>query len=928
QETRHQEWEKALFLHMYRQSTGYRLKLSLQEMFLEKLRKQEFRTRITKRFPRVTLFGLSILNARQIEILNSIAGVIDLNVFLLNPCMEYWYDLIPEKRRVFLENSSKREGISPDTRSLDTINPLLANNGIVGQDIFKLFFRHEGFLNTIDLEMFDPPPEDSLLHIIQNNIIRLRDTESSPSHEPDSSVLINSNYSPAREIEVLYNHILDRMERSGINPEDVLIITPDIDPYVPFIRAVFDSAEHGIPYYIADQSFFNKEGVSEVLEKILALPFSNFGAETILEIAESEPLMKSFNIKDTKRIREIVHELNIRWGVDRESAEAEGIPDNRFHTWRYALKRAMLSFAIKSDDSFITMENEDYILRDIMEGKEINQLLPFVSLIDELCSLYEDVNSRMKRPLTEWTEFFEGVINRFFSVEEISEEELGALTKETGFIRDIILNSPENDESVDYIVVKDAFLYSVKQGKRSGFLSKGVTFSSMVPMRSLPFKMIGVIGLNSDAFPRKENSLDIDLLTKEEKTGDRNIKNNDRYLFLETILSAREILYLSYIGRDVHDNSEKSPSILIEEFFRYINTTVCRETEGALEIVQHPLYGFSRKYFIGDRRFFTYTEDNIYFHSIPPREHSVTVRKHTPPETLDLDELVNFYKSPAKWFYNNILGVYLNDSEEGQFLSEEEMLELDDPVVEHRIKNAMLYEPEHDFIKSRKMKGELPLGNLAGITIENIKEEYRAIYDTYTAEKRDEILSVKDSKEIMLDSTGVLLKGRIDGLFKDETGSVKLIIPCFSGINSMPRYLIEVMIKHLFLSQFTQDLQSVLIYLKDRRRGGVSSIVLRDNLKTAPYTALQRLIQHFVTGNRYVLPFTPGSGYEYFKRKNHPGKNEKKRPELAAYSRFTNETEYDKYSENEFPGFFSGKSFTEFTDICNDVFNVLPDSAF
>lgn len=79
-------------------------------------------------------------------------------------------------------------------------------------------------------------------------------------------------------------------------------------------------------------------------------------------------------------------------------------------------------------------------------------------------------------------------------------------------------------------------------------------------MRSLPFKVICLLGLNDGDFPRNTKAAVFDLVAKHPAKGDRARRDDDRYLFLEALISAREILYLSYIGRDIRKDEELAPS--------------------------------------------------------------------------------------------------------------------------------------------------------------------------------------------------------------------------------------------------------------------------------------------------------------------------------------------------------------------------------
>ncbi|MDE4963606.1 exodeoxyribonuclease V subunit gamma, partial [Francisella tularensis] len=82
-----------------------------------------------------------------------------------------------------------------------------------------------------------------------------------------------------------------------------------------------------------------------------------------------------------------------------------------------------------------------------------------------------------------------------------------------------------------------------------------VTFCSMTPIRSVQFRVIAMIGLNNGKFPHQESAISFDLIARiGRKKGDRTKRDDDRYFFLESILSARDNLYISYICRSVNTN--------------------------------------------------------------------------------------------------------------------------------------------------------------------------------------------------------------------------------------------------------------------------------------------------------------------------------------------------------------------------------------
>ncbi len=155
------------------------------------------------------------------------------------------------------------------------------------------------------------------------------------------------------------------------------------------------------------------------------------------------------------------------------------------------------------------------------------------------------------------------------------------------------------------------FLASLDSARRTSlFISEGITFCSMIPMRSVPFKVVALLGMTAKDFPRKEKPVSFSLLQQAHMLGDRNVKDNDKHLFLETLVSAKEYLYISYVGRSVKDNTVLPPSVLVEELIDYVQMLAADSKLNVSDYVvtQHPLHTYSPKYNSGDSKLYRYTK--------------------------------------------------------------------------------------------------------------------------------------------------------------------------------------------------------------------------------------------------------------------------------------------------------------------------------
>jgi len=447
----------------------------------------------------------------------------------------------------------------------------------------------------------------------------------------------------------------------------------------------------------------------------------------------------------------------------------------------------------------------------------------------------------------------------------------------------------------------------------------------MIPMRSIPFKVIAMLGLNGDSFPRTETKIAFDLSNIEYKRGDRNTKNNDKYLFLETILSARQHLYLSYIGHSTKDNSEFNPSLLIDELKSYIEMS-CSEipkskTVDDYILQQHPLHAFSQKYLDQSSPLFTYLTDkkshlNLSEQKIQ-KEESVEIVK------LNIYDLIRFFDNPFKYYYNKILQIYYQEND--HLLPEAELFELDS-LQHYSVKSDLFYSQESidKYIQKAKKTGRIPLANMAPISvknayseIENIKKQYQQL--THNIEETSVNISV---------SLGTItLQASIKSIYKDKH--------IFSNVSNEPskaKYLLQAWLLHLVLMANKQKIDTVFIakYLE-------TPLVLKHTL-LKPQEAqeiLNKLIQIYLKGQNQIIAFSPSIGYNLASKLMHDANDATKLDKMLtdafnALKQMSNPYSftgiYDEYMKRESEmGYFEEEKHikTELKDLSELIFTPL-----
>ncbi|MCP4751223.1 MAG: exodeoxyribonuclease V subunit gamma, partial [Proteobacteria bacterium] len=508
---------------------------------------------------RICVFGITSLPPLYIEMFTWISRHMDVNLFFLNPSREYWSDISSDKETARRFAREKDDGLTEDDLYLEKGNSLLASLGGTGQNFFQQLMETE-YIDPAGGERFKNPGEGSVLKSIQSDIFHLRDrgTEDCPTTAvsmDDRSLQIHSCHSRMREVEVLHDQLLSMMDRdTELKPGHILVMAPDIDPYVSIIKAVFSAADDGgrnFPFSIADRSYSQESHVVQYFLKLLELPGSRFTVSKILDLLESEAVLSKFDLQpgDLDSIRHWIESSNIRWGIDGSHRQSLGLPSVYENTWEFGLDRILLGVAMPDTDGSVF---EGILPYDDIEGSGALVLGNFLELFSRLKALIrpqennptglKDPFSHLRmdtpRSLSEWGNYFNTLIACFFGLDESWETEMQML-------RDVFGEMSEIEETtgvggqIEFEVVRDHLTECLEGGSVGfGFLGSGITFCSMLPMRSIPFKVIVLLGMNEQEFPRLAKPLSFDLIAKNPRLGDRSQKDDDRYLFLEAVLSA------------------------------------------------------------------------------------------------------------------------------------------------------------------------------------------------------------------------------------------------------------------------------------------------------------------------------------------------------------------------------------------------------
>ena len=556
---------------------------------------------------RVSVFGVSDMAPVYIDLLQCLGLHSSVCIYYLNPCAEYWADIKDEKsqaRRRAIAYRSRPDQQEDPTGLLDIGNPLLASWGHAGQAFLDQLLERQ----VEETESFIEPANETLLHSVQRDILQLQDKSDgsgSAVAETDQSICIHSAHSPLREVQILHDQLLNLFaSKPGLTPRDIIVMAPDIDKYAPFVNATFDTApaSQKIPWSISDRRMRAEQQLLEALLSLLQLPESRFESTEVFALLQVPAVRRKFKFErtDLSRLHQWIQESGIRWSLDADMRTELGLPKVDANSWHFGFKRMFVGYAMPATEQQLYEGIAPY---SEVEGTDSDRLEKLQLIIDLAQHWREKLTAYEGTPI-DWLAELDQLAEAFFAPDHSEDyalrsfrEALIAAVSEAG---DTVINLQVLTEIVQSVLDDNT---NVRQ-----FLTGKVTFSNMVPMRCIPFRVICLLGMNADDFPRQDRPVSFDLTAQQPRRGDRSRANDDRYLFLETLLSAREVFYLSYVGKDVRDNTDKAPATVVTELLAYLNASY-KNVAGqnllgqdlsdnvALSVLQHPLQPFSKRYF-------------------------------------------------------------------------------------------------------------------------------------------------------------------------------------------------------------------------------------------------------------------------------------------------------------------------------------------
>ncbi len=646
---------------------------------------------------RISFFGISSIPPLFLKIFEKASDYIDINFFLLIPSKEFFGYIRSAKQMGKINAGDKgikkgaNKGIQIDSENdisqklyFEQGNPVLASMGTSIKN-FSLMLDDLLCNEPFPDLWYDPMRHsDSMLACIQSDILNLVhrkktniyrkntrihrkekmmcrkeiNAEINPAEtseicnggmecvsvnplnpikisESDRSISIHSCHGPMREAQVLKDLILDLfLKDKDLKPHDIIVMMPDIESYAPYIDSIF-SVEHSIPFTISDRRKRKQSEIIETFLAVLSLAGSRLMLTEVMDILSKKSIAQKFNFseEDIINIKEQAEKAGICWGLDSRHRKHMGLPEINENTWWFGLQRLMLGYCMP--------ENCEFLFRDVLpcdsyEGSDAEILGKFAFFCDTLFKSLEKLAKEQTIPI--WCDTFRDILFQMMDTDYDNNNDREFILGCFDELRMYSKLAGHND-AIGFDLAFSALTAKLDVSVSSGsFLTGAMVFCNLMPMRSLPFKVVALMGMNDKDFPGQNIAASFDLIKKYPRLGDRIQRDEARYLFLESVLSARQNLIITYTGMSVKDNSIIPPAGVVSELIETICETfisaddaeaysdlsidsdkISKMVKKSINfdpdnfVIKHPLQPFSEKYFKTDNKTDIFSFSKHYF---------------------------------------------------------------------------------------------------------------------------------------------------------------------------------------------------------------------------------------------------------------------------------------------------------------------------
>ena len=709
--------------------------------------------------PPLSIFGATRISPSRIRILAALSASRDVHLWLHHPAPALW---------TAVAELGEQPGPRREQRGVAR-HPLLAS---MSRDVREL----QQLLHSVPHDDQHHHPiaaqPDSLLGRLQDELAHDRPpSRREPVRDDDDSIRVHAAHGPARQVEIVREAVLGLLERDPtLEPRDILIMCPDVEAYAPLVAASFGMTDEpgGHPaarlrVKLADRSVRQTNPLLGLLSQLLELAAGRVTATQLLDLAGATPVRRKFGFDGDgiERLRGWTVSAGARWGLDAPHRRSYGLDGIAQGTWRTALDRVLLGVAMEDDVSWVG----DTLPLDDVDSGDIDLAGRFAELVDRVARIADELNAQHDVP--QWMRLLAqatldvGAAEHAWQAMQLRHE-LDEVAEDAGDT-DVQLNLAD----------VTALLHARLAGRptRASFRTGTLTVCTLVPMRSVPHRVVCLLGMDDGAFPRQGVADGDDVLARDPRSGERDIRSEDRQLFLDAICAAQEHLLITYTGADPRSGAAVPPCVPLGELLDAIDATAVNGRDHV--VVHHPLQPFDARNFVpGELR----TNGPFSFDPLaltgaraaggPRRPVPPLVGEPLPPRTdpvVSLDELIRFLQHPVRGFLRQRLDISTagGDDDPDDALP----VELDGlqnwAIGDRVLQTCLAGTPTATAARLEYLRGELPPGPLGRQAMRAIGTRVDAVLDACAQEREVEASSIDVAIPL---GDGRVLSGTVSGV--------------------------------------------------------------------------------------------------------------------------------------------------------------------
>lgn len=819
--------------------------------------------------PAFSVFGATRIAPSRVRVLRALAQQRDVHLWLHHPSPALW-----------ARAAGERPGRRRDQQPI-AANPLLAS---MSRDVREL----QQLLNDVphdDVHHPIPDRPDTLLGRIQRELAT--DTVPPRRGKVDRTVQVHAAHGRARQVEIVREVVLGLLaDDSSLEPRDIVIMCPDVETFAPLIAAGFGMADEpgGHPaaklrVKLADRSLRQTNPLLRLLSQLLELARSRVTATQLLDVAGAPPVRRRFGFDedDLERLRDWTVAAGARWGLDAAHRDSYGLGTLEQNTWRAAIDRLLLGVAMEEDGSWLA----GTLPLDDVDSADIDLAGRFAELVDRIDDAVRALNAR--RTVTEWAAVLDDVVGGLAEPGEAWQQM--QLRYELDEVAESAIDADVELGLSDIATLLDDRLAG--RPTRASFRTGTLTVCTLVPMRSVPHRVVCMIGMDDGAFPRRGIADGDDVLAREPRSGERDTRSEDRQLFLDAICAAQEHLVIAYSGADPRTGAEIPPCVPLGELLDAVDATAAGpDGRPAREhvVVTHPLQPFDRRNFtpgeLGRANAFSFDTAALAGASAaagtrvapPPLVTEVLPAPDPRPDVVSLDDLVRFLQHPVRAFLRQRLDIatFTGDDEPADSMTVE-LAGLQGWAIGDRVlRRCLAGTPRATAAHLEYLRGELPPGALGQAQLDIIKHRVDALLNACETERRTPATSLDITVAL---SDGRSLVGTVGGL-----RGAALLDVTYSALAAKHR--IAAWVRFLAALACTQDaaLRAVTVgrFKDDARRS-----VFQGVTPELAVRCLDLLVTLRDAGLRAPLPLALETSHEYADRRQRGASLDEALPEAV-----------------------------------------------